>query len=74
MQPKQIILGSYEVRRIGFSANMPNYHLFGPRAEYRLVRHGKSFNLYVINRQGNVCSLKGNYTFSDESGTLVAVS
>lgn len=65
----------YEVQRVGTGAGKVNYHLVGKRATYRLVR---SMNvpeyLHVINSRGNITSVRGNYTFTDKSGTLTAVS
>ena len=50
------------------------YVLTGKRgATYGLMRYAKTPHLmYVVSSIGNVCGLKGNYTFTDESGELRA--
>ena len=52
------------------------YRLHGKRgAVYSLVRNQKHpHQMFIINGNMNVCSVKGNYWFSDENGELVAVS
>lgn len=58
----------------GMTANQnpatPNapYTLTGPRGGVkRLIRHPNNPRLmYVINENGVICSIKGNYTFADD--------
>ena len=52
------------------------YKLYGKRgAVYALIRnHHHPHQMFIVNRNMNVCSVKGNYWFSDENGELVAVS
>ena len=48
------------------------YHLIGKRgAIYGLMRnqHNPEY-MFVINGNGNVCGIKGNYTFCDKNGKL----
>jgi len=69
----------YEVKKIeetdAYVQSATCYHLIGKRATYRLVR---SYNapqyLHAINSRGNICAIKGNSTFSDIDGTLIAIS
>jgi hypothetical protein len=50
------------------------YKCFGKRgAVYRLVRYSKGTKMFVINKLGNICALKGNYTFDDSKGELHCV-
>jgi len=38
---------------------------------FNLVRHHNNTKLmYVTDRYGNICSIKGNYTFTDENNKL----
>ena len=62
----------YRVEKISDERGKVNYYLHGPRAIYRLIRHsnGSADTLYAINTHGNICGIKGNYNFSDESGEL----
>jgi len=48
------------------------YLLIGKRgATYQLVRHvNQPSRMYVVNSKGNICGLKGNYSFSDKNGDL----
>jgi hypothetical protein len=48
---------------------LPAYRLRGKRAVYTLWRNPNR-TLYATNSAGNVCGLKGNYTFADGGGTL----
>lgn len=50
------------------------YHLTGKRgAIYGLMRHlNNPEYMFVINGNGNVCGIKGNYTFCDKDGKLEA--
>ena len=52
------------------------YKLHGKRdAIYRLVRNQNNPTyMFVINRFGNVCGIKGNYTFTDKDGELTPVN
>jgi hypothetical protein len=52
------------------------YFLRGKRgAFYALMRYPLQPHLmYVVNSKGNVCGVKGNYTFTDEGGALRARS
>ena len=64
----------YEVTATGNTeAHEVKYFIKGKRATYRLIiRLGGG--LFALNSLGNVCAIKGNYSFSDKSGTLIALS
>ena len=65
----------YEVTAPGNTGiNEVKYLLKGKRATYRLVMHSPEMGMYALNSVGNVCAIKGNYSFSDKSGTLIAIS
>ena len=54
---------------------MTAYKLHGPRVTYTLMREvNRPHLLYALNSHGNVCAIKGNYRFSDETGTLRTVN
>jgi len=72
----QTLLG-YEVTKTGNTGKHEvKYLLKGKRASYRLVIKSPEMGggMYALNFQGNVCAIKGNYSFSDKSGTLIALS
>lgn len=77
MSPETIIMG-YRVEKVDSSEcqGFVAYRLHGKRgAVYSLVRnHYHPHQMFIVNRNMNVCSVKGNYWFSDESGELVAIS
>jgi hypothetical protein len=52
------------------------YKLTGKRgAVYSLIRHQKQPDkMYVVSSNMTICSIKGNYTFSDKKGYLEALS
>jgi len=51
------------------------YYLHGPRATYRLVRQMTHPEImFVLNSNGKVCGVRGNYTFSDRDGELKVVN
>jgi len=64
----------YELEETG-NERIP-YHAIGKRgAIYSLVRRvGNESSLFVINRNGNICSLKGNYNFTDKNGEVEVVN
>ena len=67
----------YEVTATGNTGKHEvKYLLKGKRATYRLVIHSPESGggMYALNSAGNVCAIKGNYSFSDKSGTLIAIS
>ena len=74
---REEILG-YQVKKVNQDLCQGHvaYRLYGKRgAVYSLVRNQfHPHALFVVNGNGNVCSVKGNYSFSDKSGELVAVS
>jgi len=63
----------YEVTATG-NTHEVKYFIKGEReAIYRLIiRH--TGGLYALNVLSNICAIKGNYSFSDKSGTLIALS
>lgn len=64
----------YEVTATGNTEpHEVKYFIKGKRATYRLIIRYTG-GLYALNPLGNVCSIKGNYSFSDKSGTLIALS
>ena len=78
VKPQKTLLG-YEVTATGNTGKHEvKYLLKGKRATYRLVIHspenGCGMGMYALNSVGNVCAIKGNYSFSDKSGTLIAIS
>jgi len=70
----QVSILDYVIEKVSSEPNQVNYHLHGHKATYRLVRRDNGRSLYAINTVGNICGIKGNYTFSDEGGTLVTVN
>jgi hypothetical protein len=47
------------------------YKLHGPRVTYTLIRMMRHpSNLFALNSRGNVCGIKGNYSFTDRRGVL----
>jgi hypothetical protein len=65
----------YAVEKVSDEPGKVAYHLYGKKAVYRLVRNvNHPHIMYALNTNGNICGIKGNYTFSDESGDLLAVN
>lgn len=68
-------LFGYDVEKHADPASPIGYYLHGPRVTYKLMRRvGRPSSLYVLNSKGHVSNIKGNYNFSDESGTLRAMT
>jgi hypothetical protein len=48
------------------------YILHGKKVDYKLIRYANdpSNRMYAVNSKGNICGIKGNYTFTDADGSL----
>jgi hypothetical protein len=69
-----IIFLGYVVERMSNDPGKVGYKLHGPRATYTLIRQmTHTENLFAINSNGNICGVKGNYTFTDRRGMLEVV-
>lgn len=63
------ILG-YQVEKVEQPGEV-GYILHGKKVDYKLLRYqNMPHRLYAVNSHGNICGIKGNYTFTDKLGTL----
>jgi hypothetical protein len=69
------MLYGYQVEKVSDEPGKLAYYLHGPKVTYRLMRCMTHHHvLYVLNSKGNICNIKGNYKFADDSGRLRSVS
>ena len=70
---QQVEIFGYVIEKVSSEPNKVNYNLHGHQVIYRLVRTANGKTLYALNSHGNICGIKGNYHFSDETGVLTCV-
>ena len=70
---QQVEILGYVIEKVSSEPNKVNYRLHGQQVTYYLVRRANGKTLYALNSHGNICGIKGNYNFSDETGVLTCV-
>lgn len=69
------LFGLYKIEKVERNGKIDGYLLHGPRVTYSLLKTANHPHLmYAVNSRFNICSIKGNYTFSDEGGQVKAIS